>query len=345
MSAHRENFHTSPKSASRRRRQERRRRRLLTRLAVLLLILGITFGLWRCHEPEDDRIGREESTEGSLEESSQTPTGWQNRDGSIYYFYLDGTLATGLTEVDGRVYYFGEDGVRRTGWQTLEDTTYFFRTDGTMAVGKVMIDGVARYFSSTGAYVVLVNRWNPIPQDYTVDLVSFEGWQVSEICYDALVQMLGDCPYSYIISSAYRSMESQQSIWTTRLEQYHNAGYTDADALAMVQAYVSVPGYSEHQLGLAIDISGSDEVCSWLSEHSWEYGFILRYPDGKSHITGIAYERWHFRYLGEELAAEIHGLGVTLEEYMDMCTTEAGSGTGTASDPEVYTSCAADNAA
>lgn len=246
-------------------------------------------------------------------------------------------MATGMTEVDGQRYYFGTDGIRYTGWLTLENATYFFRADGTMAVGKVVIDGVARYFSSTGAYVVVVNRWNPVPEDYTVDLVSFEGWQVSDVCYDALVQMLGNCPYSYIISSTWRSREEQQNLWTTRLNQYLNAGYGESTALDLVQAYVSMPDYSEHQLGLAIDVSGSDEVCGWLADHCWEYGFILRYPEGKSDITGIAYERWHFRYLGKELAEEIHELGITLEEYMDMLTAQAGSDAGTASNPERYT--------
>lgn len=272
-------------------------------------------------------------------------TGWTETDRGTCYFDVDGHPVTGWMDENGSRYYLGEYGQRTLGWLTLEDTTYYFQDDGTMAIGKVMVDDTARYFSSTGAYVVLVNGWNPVPEDYTTNLVSFGDWQVDASCYEALVEMLEDCPYSYTITSAYRSKERQQSIWTTRLYNYLNAGYSDASALAMVQAYVAKPGYSEHQLGLAIDISGSDEVCAWLANHCWEYGFLLRYPEGKSDITGIAYERWHFRYLGTELAREISQMDVTLEEYMDLLTAQAGGDAGTASNPEVYTNCALPQAA
>ena len=90
---------------------------------------------------------------------------------------------------------------------------------------------------------------------------------------------------------------------------------------------MAIPGTSEHQLGLAVDIvdkhsqvldnSQADTPAQqWLMEHSWEYGFILRYPEGKSEITGIIYEPWHYRYVGKEAAAEIHELGLCLEEYL-----------------------------
>ena len=89
-----------------------------------------------------------------------------------------------------------------------------------------------------------------------------------------------------------------------------------------------MPGTSEHQLGLAVDIvdisnqhlDASQEntaVQKWLMEHSWEYGFILRYPNEKSEITGIIYEPWHYRYVGREDAEQIHTLGVCLEEYLE----------------------------
>lgn len=272
-------------------------------------------------------------------------TGWTDTEDGTYYLDDAGHPYTGWMEQEDERYYLDETGRMTQGWLTLEDTTYYFEDDGTMAMGKVMIDGEARYFASNGAYVVMVNGWNPVPQDYTTNLVYFGSWQVSEVCYDALSQMLKDCPYSYTITSAYRSKDSQQSIWTTRLYNYLNSGYSEAGALALVKAYVAKPGYSEHQLGLAIDIAGSDAVCGWLAEHCWEYGFILRYPEGKSDITGIAYERWHFRYLGTELSMEIRDLGVTLEEYMDMLTAEAGSDAGTASNPEQFANCWTNNAA
>lgn len=90
---------------------------------------------------------------------------------------------------------------------------------------------------------------------------------------------------------------------------------------------VAVPGTSEHQLGLAVDIVDTnyqilDEaqentaVQKWLMEHSWEYGFILRYPSDKGHITGIIYEPWHYRYVGREAAREMYEQGLCMEEYV-----------------------------
>ena len=97
---------------------------------------------------------------------------------------------------------------------------------------------------------------------------------------------------------------------------------------------MAVPGTSEHHLGYAVDIDGVKAVHNWLAEHSWEYGFIVRFPEGSTHITGIEYEPWHYRYVGKELARELHELNITLEEYMDMLTEKAGNGTGTASNPD-----------
>ena len=87
------------------------------------------------------------------------------------------------------------------------------------------------------------------------------------------------------------------------------------------EAYVAIPGTSEHELGLAVDINeagGADPwgLYNWLAAHAHEYGFILRYPQGKESITGIDYEPWHFRYVGKEAAAEIYSRQVTLEEYL-----------------------------
>ena len=87
---------------------------------------------------------------------------------------------------------------------------------------------------------------------------------------------------------------------------------------------VAKPGTSEHQLGLAVDInqegtrSTASQVYSWLEEHAWEYGFIQRYPEGKSQITGITNEPWHYRYVGNPAAEEITRQGITLEEYLQI---------------------------
>lgn len=288
-----------------------------------------------------------ETEEGRLylDENGYMATGWTETPEGIYCLGEDGYPLSGWLDWEDERYYLDESGRMYQGWLDWEGNRYYFLADGTMAIGKVLIDDTARYFSSTGAYVVLTNRWNPVPEEYTTDLVYFGEWRVDKSCYDALVKMLKDCPYSYTITSAYRSEATQQYIWDKRMNNYQASGYSYSEALAMVEAYVAVPGTSEHHLGLAIDISGSDQVCAWLAEHCWEYGFVLRYPAGKEDITGIQYERWHFRYLGTELAEELQELGLTLEEYMDMLTAQEGSDAGTASNPELFMITEADNAA
>ena len=100
------------------------------------------------------------------------------------------------------------------------------------------------------------------------------------------------------------------------------------EAYKKASQIVTVPGASEHQIGLALDIISNDYTSldegfentsagKWLKEHSKEYGFILRYPKGKEFITGIDYEPWHFRYVGKEAATIIMDEGITLEEFVE----------------------------
>ena len=284
-----------------------------------------------------------------LRPDGSADAGWVETEDATFYVLEDGTIATGrlvledgiwymddsgapLTgwqEMDGKRIYLDETGKMVTGWLKLEDAAYYMKDDGTAAVGRVVIEDIPYYFTSTGAQVILVNRWNPVPEDYQVDLVEFNGWKVDAGCYDALTKMLSDCPHSYTITSAYRSRDAQQAVWDNRIARHKAEGYSSSGALAQTAAYVARPGTSEHQLGLAVDISGASAQ-KWLEEHCWEYGFILRYPDGKSDITGIAYEKWHFRYVGTELAMELKDSGLCLEEYLDALTTD---GT-TASNPD-----------
>ena len=92
---------------------------------------------------------------------------------------------------------------------------------------------------------------------------------------------------------------------------------------AMAEEWVAVPGTSEHELGLAVDInadkdnSSNDEVYEWLYKNAYRYGFILRYPIGKTSVTGIDYEPWHYRYVGTDYSEEIAESGLCLEEWLE----------------------------
>lgn len=128
---------------------------------------------------------------------------------------------------------------------------------------------------------------------------------------------------TYIVNSAWRDRETQQSFWNNRLAQ--DPSYGDdvyANPVKTVPATAS-----EHCTGLAVDIlcdsvpHGTSDYqdtaeAKWLAQHAHEYGFILRYPDKKQSITGVMYEAWHYRYVGKEAAADIHASGLCLEEYL-----------------------------
>ncbi len=118
--------------------------------------------------------------------------------------------------------------------------------------------------------------------------------------------------------SGYRSRATQKSLFNS---------YVARDGLEAASRYSARPGQSEHQTGLAMDVGSINGKCSamdcfggtkeatWVAEHAAEYGFIVRYPEGKESITGYKYEPWHLRFVGVELATEVTDKGMTLEEY------------------------------
>ena len=180
--------------------------------------------------------------------------------------------------------------------------------------------------------LLLVNPWNPLPEGYEATLVKLKnGLFVDERCYPALQEMMDDCRaagLSPVICSAYRSTDRQERLYNNQVDKLLALGYARAEAEPEAAKAVAVPGTSEHQLGLAVDIvdlnnqnlNESQEetaVQKWLMDHSWEYGFILRYPGGKSETTGIIYEPWHYRYVGQAAAREIYTQGLCLEEYLE----------------------------
>lgn len=169
--------------------------------------------------------------------------------------------------------------------------------------------------------LILANPWNEIPEGYfeDVDIVSTEdGWEVDSRIKESLEKMMADCReagYNPQIISAFRTRGFQQSLY-------------DSTANKNDTAY---PGTSEHELGLALDIIDAasagwgdplvkeqedTEAQKWLMDNCQNYGFILRYPADKEDITGIIYEPWHYRYVGEEHAKKITESGQCLEEYL-----------------------------
>ncbi len=289
-------------------------------------------------------------------EDGSLGSGWTETDLGRYYLTADGTIATGWVDTqEGRLYlnqqglpaagwvdtdqgraWLDENGIAITGWQEVDGQRYYFRENGIMAIGKVIIDDQAHYFTSGGQQIYLVNKWNMLPEDYEVELVSYGKHQIAAEANEdliAMIEQLKGLGY-YNVTSIYRTMGTQQYLWDRQYNNFKAMGYPNAEAEALTAEKVAIPGTSEHHLGLAVDIDGVKPVHNWLAEHSWEYGFIVRYPEDKTAVTGIEYEPWHYRYVGRELAQELYELGLCLEEYLDMLTQQAGSDAGTASNPE-----------
>ena len=179
--------------------------------------------------------------------------------------------------------------------------------------------------------LTLVNPWNPLPDDWTVDLVTLDdGHRVDSRCYEAYMEMINACKaagYSPVNCSSYRTQETQQSLYDNKVQRLISSGMSEDEAKAEAAKAVAIPGTSEHQLGLAVDLvdanmqdltsaQESTETQKWLMANSWRYGFIHRYPNGKTDITGIIYEPWHYRYVGKDAAQEIFNRDITLEEYL-----------------------------
>lgn len=171
--------------------------------------------------------------------------------------------------------------------------------------------------------LVLVNYENAIPENYEINLVEVAGGEkVDERIYNPLMEMLeaakeGNWDQPPMVVSGYRTQAKQQKLFDDKVAKYQNEGHSKSEAEEMAKQWVAVPGYSEHQVGLAVDINGATyDLCFWLQENSWKYGFIFRYPGNKTEITGVAEEVWHYRYVGVEAATEMYEKGLCLEEYL-----------------------------
>ena len=136
--------------------------------------------------------------------------------------------------------------------------------------------------------------------------------------------------------SGYRSYETQQVIYQRHIDQYTAEGMTEEEAHAKTRLAVNYPGSSEHQYGLSADILeyvgqpmepyiGGSGLMLWLEEHCAEYGFVIRYPEGKTDITGVEYEPWHLRYVGETAAKYMMGHDLCLEEFLKLYEDRSGA--------------------
>lgn len=179
----------------------------------------------------------------------------------------------------------------------------------------------------------LVNSENYLPEDFAVTtaaIVGGDGKEFDSRAVESLNQMLADGKakgLDIVVCSAYRTVDYQTGLFDKSVKKYMGKGMTEAEAKAKTATEIAIPGTSEHNLGLAVDLvarsyqdleDDQEDTAEnkWLQANCTKYGFILRYPKDKQDITKIIYEPWHFRYVGVEAAAEITEKGVCLEEYL-----------------------------
>ena len=181
--------------------------------------------------------------------------------------------------------------------------------------------------------LMLIDADNPLPDDFSVNLTSLaNGHKIDSRVYPYLQKMFDDARSQGIfpsISSSYRTSAEQQSELDQKTREFINQGCSPEDALKKAKTWAALPGTSEHQAGLAVDITSVDAsvqspdiVWNWLKSNAHKYGFIRRYPPDKVSITGISNEPWHFRYVGRSAAEEIYKHGLCLEEYLELLHKE-----------------------
>ena len=187
---------------------------------------------------------------------------------------------------------------------------------GEIAVTVKKMQGIQQIDGITYVDGVLIaNKTYSLPRSYNPGGLTPETYNA----FQSLVQAAANDGYSLWNASGFRSYETQEQI-------YNNYVYTHGQATA--DTFSARPGHSEHQTGMAIDVNNPSDSFNgtpeaiWLKEHCVDYGFIIRYPEGKQDITGYKYESWHIRYVGVEMAKKIRDKGIeignyniTLEEY------------------------------
>jgi len=305
----------------------------------LIILLALAMLLAGCQKPADkpdttgDTASSENTTDDTTETTEELPkTGWVKQNGQTRYLYEDGTYHTGWLDLDGKRYYLNDDGIMQTGWLDLDGNSYYLKEDGSAARGKLELDMQTYYFTSTGARILLVNPWNFMPSDYAPNFVEAErGRKVDASCVDSLLEMLNACRdagYNVKLLDGARTRDDQIYLFNRKVNYYLDRGYEPDEARAKAGTSVAMPGTSEHELGLAVDLVDSSNQSldesqesthaqKWLMENCWDYGWILRYPNEKTEITGIIYEPWHYRYVGLEVAKELQESGLCLEEYLN----------------------------
>lgn len=197
--------------------------------------------------------------------------------------------------------------------------------------GEMDADGGLKILPEDMWCLILTNAEYPVPEDYEVELEAIPGTEqsVDKRIYEPLMAMIGDMKaqgLSPIVCSGYRTLDKQEKLFNRKVLSYVKAGHTKEESYNLARQTISIPGSGEHCLGLAVDFYTrryhklerafeDTPESKWLVEHAQDYGFVMRYGENKTDITGIQYEPWHYRYVGVEAANYMKDNELSLEEF------------------------------
>lgn len=220
-----------------------------------------------------------------------------------------------------------------------DSSTIGSETSTTSALTETTSQEVQMSNTAQNWALFLVNSDNLLPQDYepTTEVVyrGAKDYEFDSRAAPELLKLLEAAKADGVslgVQSAYRSISYQQNNFDNDVKSYVNKGYSEAEATELTSKNIQPPRQSEHCAGLAIDFNTTEngqiftleesfentKAFAWLSKNAAEYGFILRYPPGMTNVTGINYEPWHYRYIGEKHAKKLQSSGLALEEYIKL---------------------------
>ena len=324
-----------------RRRHLKKSVKLILKRMIFLIISGfILWGAFLCirdiNNPDNDKDtsgGKEINKEEYVYKEELLALGYDIKDINVISSkvsnvdvkkYLLSEKYEDITKFIASPYYKAEKTSR---YQKYYNKHKEYDTDSVVIYVEIGLDN--EFYSdpveitNTDDVNVLVNKYNKLPSNYEAkDLVelskdySSRGHLLKKVAADAVMKMIDAAKadgLNLIVISGYRTESTQSGL-------YNNSVKKNGNEHALI--YSAKPGYSEHQLGLAVDLNDTEErfdqtkEYKWLKANSYKYGFIERYPKGKEYITGYGYEPWHYRYLGVDLATKVFTENVTYEEYL-----------------------------
>lgn len=230
-------------------------------------------------------------------------------------------------------------------WECLLFALFMLALQSCLSPFNKSKSNTCRAFSAntSGArdeYLILVNSENPLDKDYVPsDLTDIKSTRADgreiqkmrKVSSDALENMIeemkrcGVYDKNLTVTSGYRSFEYQKYLFDTYVKNRTDSGMDYDEAYREVLKTTALPGCSEHQSGLCVDFHNKSyanvsfaqtEQYKWIEKNAHSFGFIVRYPSGKENITGISFEPWHLRYVGEENATKMYENSLCLEEYL-----------------------------